>query len=62
MPISGTYSMTEINAYFKDYMYLYLWCLYKDPYCLLGVDFKTVGPLFLTQYTLLHLGSFLPKN
>jgi len=26
------------------------------------VDFKIVGPVFLTQYTLLHLGSTLPKK
>jgi hypothetical protein len=39
--------MTQINAYLKEYMYLYLWCLYKDHYCLLGVEFQTVGPVFL---------------
>jgi len=26
------------------------------------VDFKIVGPVFLTQYTLLHQGSTLTKN
>jgi len=36
-------------------------CLCKDCYCLLVVDFQTVGPVFLTQYTLLHLGSFTEK-
>jgi hypothetical protein len=48
--------MIQINAYLKEYMYLYLGCLYKDHYWLLAVEFKTVGPVFLTKYTSLHLG------
>ena len=43
-------------------MYVYLWCLCIYHYCLLVVDFQTVGPVFLTQYTLLRLGSSLPKE
>jgi len=48
--------MMQINSYLKEYMYLYLRCLYKDHFCLLMVDFKTVGPVFLTQYTSFHPG------
>jgi hypothetical protein len=51
--------MLQIYIYLKECTYLYLQCLCKEYYCSLVVDFQIMGPVFLTQYTSLHLGQII---